>query len=325
MPGLGMRPAHVLSSSYPLSQLFRLHLFPGGSTFYSCSHFYSISNFGACEAVRHGVVTKALPQHRRNATKLIRPLSSHTLRYSEPWHSPNALITFLIFGSHGKGIASLKNQAQDDATAASTTTSSSYTTLAQPCMYTLEVKKSKFIAAATSVEDEAAALSFLSQVRDTSASHNCWAFKIGDRTRFSDDGEPGGTAGRPMLAAITSSGIDHVMVVVTRFFGGTKLGTGGLVRAYGKVTTDCLKEAETIIVKAKVYLKIRAPYDVLGVLYPLLQAYDVRKLDEVYDTQGEGGVTMDLMVNAENLRPFERDLETNTKGRASVSDVHQRS
>nr|XP_024379806.1 uncharacterized protein LOC112284326 isoform X3 [Physcomitrium patens] len=192
-------------------------------------------------------------------------------------------------------------------------------------MYTLEVKKSKFIAAATSVEDEAAALSFLSQVRDTSASHNCWAFKIGDRTRFSDDGEPGGTAGRPMLAAITSSGIDHVMVVVTRFFGGTKLGTGGLVRAYGKVTTDCLKEAETIIVKAKVYLKIRAPYDVLGVLYPLLQAYDVRKLDEVYDTQGEGGVTMDLMVNAENLRPFERDLETNTKGRASVSDVHQRS
>lgn len=170
MPGLCMRPAHVLSSSYPLSQLFRLHLFPGCSTFYSCSHFYSISNFGACEAVRHGVVTKALPQHRRNATKLIRPLSSHTLRYSEPWHSPNALITFLIFGSHGKGIASLKNQAQDDATAASTTTSSSYTTLAQPCMYTLEVKKSKFIAAATSVEDEAAALSFLSQVLTRPAS-----------------------------------------------------------------------------------------------------------------------------------------------------------
>jgi uncharacterized YigZ family protein len=199
--------------------------------------------------------------------------------------------------------------------------SDSYQTLAHPCTFTLEVKKSKFIAAATSVDDEASALSFLSKVRDTSASHNCWAFKIGDRTRFSDDGEPGGTAGRPMLSAINSSGIDHVMVVVTRFFGGTKLGTGGLVRAYGKVTTDCLKEAETVIVKAKVSLQVRAPYDVLGSLYPLLQTYGVQKLEEHFDTEGEGGVTMNVMIDAENLQLFENSLELTSKGRASLSDV----
>jgi putative IMPACT (imprinted ancient) family translation regulator len=76
--------------------------------------------------------------------------------------------------------------------------------------------------------------------------------QIGDHVRCSDDGEPGGTAGRPMLSALTSSGLDHIMVVVTRYFGGIKLGTGGLVRAYGKVTTECLKDARTITIKPKV-------------------------------------------------------------------------
>lgn len=74
---------------------------------------------------------------------------------------------------------------------------------------------------------------FLQAVQDLQATHNCWAYKVGAQYRFSDDGEPAGTAGRPILSAIEAQHLDRVMVVVTRYFGGIKLGVGGLVRAYG--------------------------------------------------------------------------------------------
>ncbi|KAG0617421.1 hypothetical protein M758_5G188700 [Ceratodon purpureus] len=315
MPGLGARPGIALCNPLPLSQSLRLLFFS------ACHSRESYFTLGACNAVCYGLPSASVLQHPA-VRMLSRPVLHIAFGNSRVWQSQRNVGSFPASRSH-KGIGSVRSQAQDDAVAAPSSTPTSYKTLAGPCTFTLEVKKSKFIAVASPVDGEAAALSFLSQVRDTSASHNCWAFKIGDRTRFSDDGEPGGTAGRPMLSAITSSGIDHVMVVVTRFFGGTKLGTGGLVRAYGTATMDCLKSAETVIVKAKVSLKIRAPYDVLGVLYPLLQKYDVQKLDESFDTEGEGGVTMDLMIDVENLPHFERDLELTTKARATVSDVHQ--
>ena len=80
----------------------------------------------------------------------------------------------------------------------------------------IEVKRSKFVAVASPVSDPAAAMRFVEDVGDPSASHNCFAYKIGDAYRFSDDGEPGGTAGRPILAAIEGSGFDGVVVLVTR-------------------------------------------------------------------------------------------------------------
>ncbi|CAK9867322.1 unnamed protein product [Sphagnum jensenii] len=198
------------------------------------------------------------------------------------------------------------------------TAGSSYITLAEPVLqHTVEIKRSKFIASAAPVDDEGAALAFLSQVQKSNASHNCWAFKIGDHARCSDDGEPGGTAGRPMLSALTSSGLDHIMVVVTRYFGGIKLGTGGLVRAYGKVTTECLKDARTITIKPKVSVQLRVPFDVLGVLYPLLQVYNVEKVQERFDGNGDAGVCMDLLVELDKLENLERDVGVNSKGRAS--------
>src|SRR3546814_18000784 len=75
------------------------------------------------------------------------------------------------------------------------------------------------------------------------ATHNCWAWRIGDDYRSNDDGEPAGTAGRPILAAIDGQGMDRVVVVVTRWFGGIKLGAGGLVRAYGGTAAECLRRA----------------------------------------------------------------------------------
>ena len=104
-------------------------------------------------------------------------------------------------------------------------------TLAGPATFELEAKRSRFLARAAPVESPEAALAFLHEVADPQATHNCWAYRIGADYRSSDDGEPGGSAGRPILAAIEGQGVDQVMVVVTRWYGGIKLGAGGLVRA----------------------------------------------------------------------------------------------
>ncbi|KAE9466211.1 hypothetical protein C3L33_01864, partial [Rhododendron williamsianum] len=90
---------------------------------------------------------------------------------------------------------------------------------------------------------------------------------VGDQYRSNDDGEPSGTAGKPIHSAIVSSGVDRVMVVVIRYFGGIKLGTGGLVRAYGGVAAECLKNSTTVLVKSKVQLGMEVPFDLLGVVY----------------------------------------------------------
>ena len=79
---------------------------------------------------------------------------------------------------------------------------------------------------------------------DLTANHNCWAFRIGQTYRFNDDGEPSGTAGKPILQAIDGQSLDHIAVVVTRWFGGTLLGSGGLIRAYGGTAAMCLRAAE---------------------------------------------------------------------------------
>ena len=112
-------------------------------------------------------------------------------------------------------------------------------TLAGPCQHLEEIKKSRFLAQAAPVDTPEQALAFVRQVGDPAATHNCWAYRIGQDYRFNDDGEPGGTAGRPILQAIEGQGIDRAVVVVTRWYGGIKLGAGGLVRAYGGTAAEC--------------------------------------------------------------------------------------
>ncbi|NLJ62757.1 MAG: YigZ family protein, partial [Alcaligenaceae bacterium] len=109
--------------------------------------------------------------------------------------------------------------------------------------YEEDIKKSRFLAIAAPVQSASDAMAFLEQHSVPDATHNCWAYKIGDEYRFNDDGEPGGTAGRPMLQAIEGQSCDRVVVLVIRWFGGVKLGTGGLVRAYGGVAASCLRLA----------------------------------------------------------------------------------
>lgn len=104
-----------------------------------------------------------------------------------------------------------------------------------------DVKKSRFVAWAGPTNDEDEARRFIAAHGAPDAGHNCWAFRVGPLHRFNDDGEPGGTAGRPILQAIEGQDLDRVAVVVSRWFGGILLGTGGLVRAYGGTASACLR------------------------------------------------------------------------------------
>ncbi|MEJ5081104.1 MULTISPECIES: IMPACT family protein [unclassified Ochrobactrum] len=109
---------------------------------------------------------------------------------------------------------------------------------------TQEIKKSRFLGVAAPVANEQAAKDFLAEHSDLAANHNCWAWRIGQNYRFSDDGEPSGTAGKPILQAIDGQQLDNIAVVVTRWFGGILLGSGGLMRAYGGTAAMCLRQAE---------------------------------------------------------------------------------
>src|SRR3546814_8544560 len=116
--------------------------------------------------------------------------------------------------------------------------------LSATCELLEVISKSRFLAKAAPVQSPEEAQAFVQAVSDPTATHSCWAWKIGNQYRFSDDGEPGGTAGRPMLTAIEGQDFDRVAVVVIRWFGGIKLGTGGLARAYGGTTATCLQAGE---------------------------------------------------------------------------------
>lgn len=126
-------------------------------------------------------------------------------------------------------------------------------TIYAPARSEIEIKRSRFIASLARTDSEEAAREFIAQIRREfpDARHHCTAFIIHqdtgpDTARSSDDGEPAGTAGGPMLKVLTESGLTNVTCVVTRYFGGTKLGTGGLVRAYSGAVQQVLEDAQTV-------------------------------------------------------------------------------
>ncbi|GMJ04020.1 hypothetical protein like AT4G38090 [Hibiscus trionum] len=197
-------------------------------------------------------------------------------------------------------------------TASSSSASSNagaFTTIKETVTFEKEIKKSKFIAIAGPISNEQSAHSFLNQVKDPRATHNCWAYKVGDQYRSNDDGEPSGTAGKPIHSAIVSSGLDRIMVVVIRYFGGIKLGTGGLVRAYGGVASECLRNAPTCLVKSKVPMGIEVPFDLLGVLYHQLQSFEVEDIKQDYDTGKEGITMVSFKVDFDRVEKLEEAIK----------------
>jgi uncharacterized YigZ family protein len=159
-------------------------------------------------------------------------------------------------------------------------------TLAVAASHLLEVRHSRFLAQAAPAATPVAALAFLQQVADADATHNCWAYRIGGQYRSSDDGEPAGTAGRPILAAIDGQGYDQVMVVVTRWFGGIKLGAGGLVRAYAGAAAECLRLAQRQPLVAMRQLQLACPFEDLGSVHSALTALGAEKTSETFDASG---------------------------------------
>jgi uncharacterized YigZ family protein len=148
------------------------------------------------------------------------------------------------------------------------------------------VKKSRFLALAAPVETPAQAMAWLEEIADRDATHNCWAYRIGSAYRFSDDGEPGGTAGRPILSAIEGQGMDQVMVVVTRWYGGINLGAGGLVRAYGGAAAECLRSAARRELVESVEAELACDFALSGAVHGILAAVTAEKLAESFDEQG---------------------------------------
>lgn len=192
-----------------------------------------------------------------------------------------------------------------------------FTTLAAPHRHDAVIENSEFLAFAERADTPEQALAQLAALRGRypDATHHCWAYKIAAAYRFNDDGEPGGTAGAPILRAIEGQGVDHAMVVVVRFYGGVKLGTGGLVRAYGGTAAECLRTAPKFEVRPRQTLSVSVPFEHLSHLYHLLGSFDTLKGEEVYDAQG---VTIPVGLYPEEVEAFAQALRDATRGTGEI-------
>lgn len=178
-------------------------------------------------------------------------------------------------------------------------------------------KKSKFIASIRSVSSEEEAVSFITEIKKEfhDARHNCSAFAIGSRnelTRCSDDGEPSQTAGKPMLDVLLHEEIHNAAVVVTRYFGGVLLGTGGLVRAYQSAVQEVIRQAEIIDRKKGSVLEIRSEYTDLGKLQYLLAQRQYYQLESEYSDT----VKLNVLIPEEDISMIEMTLTEEFAGRS---------
>jgi len=164
--------------------------------------------------------------------------------------------------------------------------SASRSTLAAPARLVLEIRKSQFVANAANAATPQGALEFIDSISDRSATHNCWAYRVGQQYRFSDDGEPAGTAGKPILQAIDAQRLDLVAVVVTRWFGGIKLGAGGLIRAYGGCAAECLRTASRVPLVDTVDVEFDLSFALLPVMHARLAEFEATTLREAFDSNG---------------------------------------
>ncbi|MGL5007287.1 MAG: IMPACT family protein [Plesiomonas sp.] len=190
---------------------------------------------------------------------------------------------------------------------------------AQTAVFEEEIKKSRFITLLAHTAGVDAAKYFVSQVKaeHPQARHHCWAFVAGNphdsqQLGFSDDGEPAGTAGKPILNCLLGSGIGEITAVVVRYYGGVKLGTGGLVRAYGNGTQQALK---ILIKKEKVerqYYRVECDYALLSTIENILSDYQGEKIESTFAEY----VTLILALPSENAATVAAILNDRSRGGA---------
>ena len=182
----------------------------------------------------------------------------------------------------------------------------------------VEIKKSRFIATCIRVVSLDEVQAALAMLRCADATHNCWAYRMGELYRFNDDGEPGGSAGRPMLAAIDGQQFDNVLAHVVRYFGGIKLGVGGLVRAYGNTVAECLRTADKSEIIPCETLRFEVDFaDTYGV-YGLMTEHKLVKLSEDYTA---AGVLFALSVQSDKVAQIRALLNNITRARVRFLDL----
>ena len=199
----------------------------------------------------------------------------------------------------------------------------SYTTVRREGSFEYEDRKSVFIGTAVPVKSEAEALDFLSYVKKKypDARHHVYAYVLRENSimRFSDDREPQGTAGMPVLDAIRKRGCTDVAIVVIRYFGGTLLGTGGLVRAYSAAAVGALEDAEIITYDIFNVLNIIASYSDYQKLVPIFSSMGFRTEDTLYSDS----VTVKGKISKNAFDNLAKQITEATGGRASVDILEE--
>ncbi|HEY9280864.1 MAG TPA: YigZ family protein [Eoetvoesiella sp.] len=184
-------------------------------------------------------------------------------------------------------------------------------TLAGLATYQEDIKKSRFLVWAAPIQSAPEALRFFAGHSVPAATHNCWAYRIGNEYRFNDDGEPGGTAGRPILQAIEGQQCDRVAILVVRWFGGVKLGPGGLIRAYGGTAAQCLRLGAKVAVVDEVTVQCSCAFGDMAIVQSRLAALEARVVTEAFDPSG---VAWEIVLPRSQLPDFIDQLTNLTRG-----------
>lgn len=197
----------------------------------------------------------------------------------------------------------------------------SYQTLSGEGRAEIIIKRSRFIGQALPVRSEAEARSAIEQIRAAhrDASHHCFAYKVGEVQRLSDDGEPGGTAGRPIYEVLERQGLSDALVVVTRHFGGILLGAGGLVRAYSQSAAAAVEAAGVARGENAVELRLSLEYSLLGRVQHLLEQRGGLKLSMDFTSE----VVLTCRLHSDQADGFAADLAEASAGRVQVERLRE--
>ena len=177
------------------------------------------------------------------------------------------------------------------------------------------IKKSTFIAIVANVNSVEEAMDFLSDRSDFDATHNCWAYRLQQVYRFNDDGEPSGTAGKPILNAITGQDFDNTVALVIRHYGGIKLGTGGLMRAYGGGVSRCLQAAECETIQDLSEVMLKVPFQYIQAVHNLSNILQAQIISE--DFNAEGALII-ISLLASTKQEFEEKAINISKGQIEI-------
>ncbi|MBR5504560.1 MAG: YigZ family protein [Methanobrevibacter sp.] len=185
-------------------------------------------------------------------------------------------------------------------------------TIAKPFQNSIDIKKSQFICRLFPAQNEKEAKEIISEISEKykDATHNCTAYVVSDGEGYDDDGEPGGTAGRPMLNVLKKNEIENAVAVVTRYFGGIKLGAGGLVRAYSKSVLECLAIAEIVEMELYELFKFTFEYQDIKTIDSELRGKNLAIIEKQYEAQVIYFVATD---NVDMIRNIQEKLAKQVK------------